>query len=93
MLEQSRLHELRGNVEQARRITRTLILTPALTPTLTQTPTPAPTPTPTPTLTLTLTLKPYRAQARKLLRGARKTNKQEWKVFLESVLLEPRNHS
>ena len=47
MLEQSRLHELRGNVEQARR----------------------------------------------LLKGARKTNKQEWKVFLESVLLELRNQS
>ena len=47
MLEQSRLHELRGNVEQARR----------------------------------------------LLKGARKTNKQEWKVFLESVLLELRSQS
>ena len=47
MLEQSRLHELRGNVEQAR----------------------------------------------KLLKGARRTNKQEWKVFLESVLLELRNQS
>jgi len=47
MLEQSRLHELRGNVEQARR----------------------------------------------LLKGARKTNKQEWKVFLESVLLELRSQN
>ena len=47
MLEQSRLHELRGNVEQARR----------------------------------------------LLRSARRTNTQEWKVFLESVLLELRNQS
>jgi len=30
-------------------------------------------------------------QSRKLLRGARKTNRQEWKVFLESVLLELRS--
>jgi len=29
-------------------------------------------------------------QARKLLRSARKTNRQEWKVYLESVLLELR---
>jgi len=45
MLEQSRLHELRGDPEQAR----------------------------------------------KLLKGARKTNRQEWKVFLETVLLEVRS--
>jgi len=30
-------------------------------------------------------------QARKLLKGARRTNRQEWKVFLESVLLELRS--
>jgi len=29
--------------------------------------------------------------SRKLLKGARKTNRQEWKVFLESVLLEVRS--
>jgi len=45
MLEQSRLHELRGDSEQARR----------------------------------------------LLKGARRTNRQEWKVFLETVLLELRS--
>ena len=47
MLEQSRLHELCGNVDQAR----------------------------------------------KLLKGARRTNRQEWKVFLESVLLELRSQN